>query len=393
MVYLDWAATSPPYAAVLDEMTACALKYYGNPSSLHEEGRLAAEKREEFRRRCAAVLACRPDELTLTSGGSESNNMVVTSLYQRRDRGRIIVSGLEHPAVWEPVQLLKKQGWEVKVLNPGPDGFIHPENLGKSISEDTKMLLVMGVHNESGAIQPLNELARVLRESSKRPIHFHSDLVQQLGKIPLNLNELDLDSASFSAHKIQGPRGVGLLYHRKPLGGLYTGGGQEQGLRPGTENLAALAGMTLAMENIPQTQEMLPAAVQRMDRLMEGIQKLPQARLLPEGRLENRDRFSPWILNCAFPPLPGEVLVRVLDEAGFAVSTGSACSSNKKSRTRGLEAMGIPHKTAFSSIRISQGCTSTMDEIEAFLDALGKAVSDLGQALWSSGSSSGSRMV
>ncbi len=381
MIYLDWAATSPPKAAVLDEMTACAMKYYGNPSSLHEEGRRAAEKREEYRRRCALVLGCKPEELLLTSGGSESNNMVLSSLYQRRDKGRIIISGLEHPAVWEPAQLLKKQGWEVKSLNPDSRGFILPEKLKKLVNEDTKMLLIMGVHNESGIIQPLKELAALLRETAKRPVHFHSDLVQQAGKIPLDLGTLDLDSASFSAHKFQGPRGVGLLYHKKPLAGIYRGGGQEMGSRPGTENLAAFAGMTLALEEIPQILEKLPEASRRMNRLMEGIKALPQAKLLPKGRFENRKRFSPWILNCAFPPLPGEVLVRVMDEAGFAISTGSACSSNKKSRTRALEAMGIPYKTAFSSIRISQGEETTMDEIEAFLETLGKEVSKLSRNL------------
>jgi cysteine desulfurase len=382
MIYLDWAATTPPTAPILKEMEHCAAEYYGNPSSLHAEGRKAAAKREEYRSRCAAVLGCDTPQIVFTSGGTESNNMITSSLYSRRDRGRIIVSGIEHPAVWNPVQTLARQGWEIKVINPSQGGLIRPEKLAKLITEETKMVLIMGLHNESGVIQPLAELVKTVREAgTKRPIHFHSDLVQAAGKIPLNLKELDLDSASFSAHKLQGPRGSGLLYVKKALGGLYEGGGQEGGLRPGTENLAGIAGMTLAFEKSREDLEKEGAARERMLRLMEGIREIPGALLLPEGRYENATNFSSRILSCAFPPLPGEVLVRVMDEAGFCISTGSACSSNRKSRTRALEAMGVSAKTAFSSIRISQGPDTTDDEIDALLDALREQSAQVGRAV------------
>ena len=382
MIYLDWAATTPPTPAILKEMTDCAAEYYGNPSSLHAEGRKAAARREEYRSRCAAVLGCEAKQIVFTSGGSESNNMITSSLYTRRDRGRIIISGIEHPAAWNPVQTLGKQGWEVKVVNPDPGGLIRPDKLAKLITEDTKMVLIMGVHNETGVIQPLSELVKTVREAgTKRPIHFHSDLVQAAGKIPVNLEELDLDSASFSAHKLQGPRGNGLLYLKKPLSGLYEGGGQEGGLRPGTENLAGIAGMTLAIESIPAALAREEDTRGRMKRLMEGVSALPGAVLLPEGRLEKDEHFCSRILSCAFPPLPGEVMVRVLDEAGFCVSTGSACSSNKKSRTRALEAMGVDAKTAFSSIRISQGPDTTDREIDAFLEALKAQTTIVGRAV------------
>ena len=382
MIYLDWAATTPPSDAILKEMESCAKEFFGNPSSIHGEGRKAAAKREEYRERCAAVLSCEPGQLVFTSGGTESNNMITSSLYSRRDRGRIIVSGIEHPAVWNPVQTLAKQGWEVKVINPSRGGLIRPEKLAKLITEDTKLVLIMGIHNESGVIQPLADLVKAVREAgTKRPIHIHSDLVQAAGKIPLNLKELDLDSASFSAHKLQGPRGNGLLYVKKPLAGLYEGGGQEGGLRPGTENLAGIAGMTLAFEKISEDLKKEDAARQRMQRLMEGIRELPGAELLPEGRYENAEHFSSRILSCAFPPLPGEVMVRVLDEAGFCISTGSACSSNKKSRTRALEAMGVSAKTAFSSIRISQGPDTTDEEIDALLHTLKEQVDQVGRAV------------
>jgi cysteine desulfurase len=382
MIYLDWAATTPPYGDIQNIMNETALSYYGNPSSLHQEGRRAHEKLEEMRSRCAAILGCIPQELIFTSGGTESNNMIISSLLTRRDKGRVIVSGIEHPSVWEPTQALSKQGWDVKVIKAGSNGLIRPEKLSRLLTEDTKMVLIMGVHNESGVIQPLNDLVEVTRTAeSKRPIHFHSDLVQYAGKLPLNLSSLGIDSASISSHKFRGPRGVGLLYEKKPLCGVYAGGDHERGLRPGTENLAGIAGMTVALERVPQALESSQAARRRMILLMNGIKEIPGARLLPQERLENDLHFTPWILNCALPPLPGEVLVRVMDEAGFALSTGSACSSQKKSRTRGLEAMGIDSKTAFSSIRISQGPSTTEEEISSLLRVLKEQASLLGRAI------------
>ena len=383
MIYLDWAATTPPLDDVLNEMTHTAKEFYGNPSSLHSEGKKSRSRLEEIRNRCAEVLDCPAENLIFTSGGSESDNLILGTLYTRRDKGRIIVSGIEHPAVWDPAQILSKHGWDIKVIKPGTDGVIRPEKLSKLLTPDTKMVLIMGVHNETGVIQPLKELIQTVRSyETGRTIHFHSDLVQSLGKIPLSLKELDLDSAAFAAHKIQGPRGIGLLYQKKPSAGLYTGGGQEKGIRPGTENLAAAAGMCVAMERSKQVVEVhLKAASQRMQMLITGIQGINGARILPENRPDNTADFSPWILNVSFPPLPGEVLVRVLDESGFAVSTGSACSSNKKSRTRALESMGIDHKTAFSSIRISQGPATTEKEIMAFLKTLKEQIAIVGRAV------------
>jgi len=382
MIYLDWAATTPPLPEISDIMADTAGHYMGNPSSLHSEGRKSNSLLQEMRSRCAAVLSCFPEELVFTSGGTESNNMVVSSLYSRRDKGRIIVSGIEHPSVWEPVQALSKQGWEIKVIHPGKEGLISCGKLQKLITEETRMVLIMGVHNETGVIQPLKELAGTVRSiPTKKAVHIHCDLVQAAGKIPLRLNELEIDSASFSAHKIRGPRGAGLLYQRQPLPGLYTGGGQEGGVRPGTENLAAIAGMTAAFERLPDALAATEEGRERMSLLMKGVESLPGALLIPEKRQDNEEFFTPWILNCSFSPLPGEVLVRVLDEEGFAVSTGSACSSNKKSRTRALESMGVSHQTAFSSIRISQGPATTTLEIEAFIDALRRQIDRVGKAV------------
>ena len=381
MIYLDWAATTPPDKEILQEYGTVSENYFANPSSLHQEGRKAGEKLEESRRKCAQVLGCLPENLYFTSGGTESNNLIISSLLRRRDRGRIIISGLEHPSLWEPVQALKKDGWEVKNLNPGSDGRIRPEKLTKLLSEETRMVVFMAVHNETGVVQPMKELIAAVRarEESRR-ILIHSDLVQTAGKYPFSLMEWDLDSASFSAHKIRGPRGIGLSYLKKPVIPLYTGGGQEKGLRPGTENLAGAAAMALALEKASRTDR--EAAERRAAYLINELKNIKGCRILPETRPDHSDYYSPWIVSCSLPPLPGEVLARVMDESGYAISTGSACSSNKKTRTRALESMGIDHQTAFSSIRISQGPTTTMEELESFIRALKEKVSLVGRAVY-----------
>lgn len=383
MIYLDWASTTPPDPEILNESLHVSQEYFANPSSLHRAGVKAGHKLSQLRKECASHLKCKAEQLYFTSGGTESNNLIVSSLLRRRDKGRIIISGLEHPSLWEPIQAMKNSGWEVKTLNPGSDGRIQASRLAKLLTDNTRMVLIMAVHNETGVIQPMEELISLVREKERetgRVIHFHSDLVQAMGKIPFTLEDWDLDSASFSAHKIRGPRGIGLLYLKKALQPLYTGGGQEKGMRPGTENLAGAAGLTFAMKKTVSTD--YDEAKKRMAHLVEGLQKIRGCRILPETRINQPEVYSPWIISCSFPPLPGEVLVRVMDEAGYAISTGSACSANKKSRTRALESMGIDTKTAFSSIRISQGPSTTMEEIESFLLALKEQAAIVGRAVF-----------
>ncbi len=383
MIYLDWAATTPASPEVLTTYVKEAENTFGNPSSLHQEGKRAHQRLEELRTSCSEILHCAPESLYFTSGGTESNNLVISSLLRRRDKGRIIISGLEHPSLWEPVQDLKKEGWEIKVINPGSDGRLSEKKLEKLLSDDTRMVIFMAVHNETGVIQPMENLIKTVREKESqlgRIIHIHSDLVQTAGKIPFTLKEWDLDSASFSAHKIRGPRGIGLIYLKRPLSPLYTGGGQEKGIRPGTENLAGAAALAKALELTCETD--FDAAAARMAYLMDALSSIRGCRILPESRIRNPAHYSPWMITCAIPPLPGEVLTRVMDEAGFAISTGSACSSNKKTRTRALESMGIDHNTAFSSIRISQGPTTTREDLEQFITALREQVEIVGRAVF-----------
>ncbi|MBB6480131.1 cysteine desulfurase family protein [Spirochaeta isovalerica] len=378
MIYLDWAATTPPYQEAIDVMANTMKNIYGNPSSAHAPGLEAKALLNESRKKCAEMLNCKADQIIFTSGGSESNNMIIYSLLKTRDKGEIIVCGLEHPAAGLPVQNMAKMGAKVKQLNPDKAGLIHPEKLAKAINEKTRMVIVMLLNNETGVIQPLEELIAVVREAEikyGRPIHFHSDMVQALGKIPVDLQKYNVDSASFSAHKFGGPRGIGILFLKKDREFLFLGGGQERGMRPGTENLASIASMTRALEL--SLQEDHKSMKKLMDLLLEGVSEIPNGEILPPERVSRRENYCDYILSLSFPPVPGEVLARVLNEKGFAISTGSACSTNKKSKTAALTVMGFDRRISFSSVRVSIGRDTTFEEVDEFLKTLGKTVEEL----------------
>ncbi len=237
-----------------------------------------------------------------------------------------------------------------------------------------------------GAVQPIADLVRVVRDwehEAGRPIHFHTDAVQALGKIPFSLEELGVDSAAFSGHKIGAPRGVGILFCRSPLSPLYKGGGQEEGLRSGTENLPGIAGFAAALEDWLGEGGDGPGEKPRelMDFLISGLRKLPGCRILPEERAAEPERFSPWILSAAFPPVPGEVLLRVLDGYGICISTGSACSSNRKKKEsqRSLRAMGLDGKVLMSAVRISLDWSTRREDLEELISVLDRELPILGR--------------
>ncbi|MDC7223500.1 MAG: cysteine desulfurase family protein [Spirochaetales bacterium] len=369
-VYLDWAATALPDEEIYREALEASLRFPGNPSALHQRGREAKAALEEDRSRCAALLGCPADRLFFTSGGSESNNTVLLSYLTDRKPGQIIVSTLEHASLSGPLEVLKKQGFSLKFIKPDHRGIISPDKLRKIINRDTRLVSIMAVHNESGAIQPLKELTGAVREFERnegsRPIHFHSDMVQAPGKMALNLTELDVDSASFSAHKIRGPKQSGLLYLKKNRAVLYRGGGQEGGIRPGTESLFNSRSMALSLEKWGKQVYRGEAAGLLLNKLAE----LKGIVFNPPARLSEPELYAPAIINFSLPPLPGEVLQRIADEKGFCLSTGSACSSNKKSQTDGLLSMGIDHNRAHCSVRISLGPTTTEEEVIRFIECL-----------------------
>ncbi len=375
MTYLDWAATAPPLQGLYDTMKEAGERLYGNPASIHEAGRNALEALNKAREICARSLHCSTEHIVFTSCGSESNNMVLFSLLKKRRTLKLITSAVEHPSIHYPALELKKMGIEVLFIPVDSLGRVNLEKLKAAMDADTGMVSIMHVNNETGAIQPIEEIAELIHTVSrytKRPIHFHTDAVQSLCKLPCLPDSLGVvDSASFSAHKIGGPKGTGMLYLREPLDFLYAGGGQEADLRPGTENVPGISGFAFALSKHQAVeQEDFVKAEYLMDILIRQLSAVPGCSILPEERISNRHVFSPYILNASFPPIPSEVLVRVMSDRGFAISTGSACSSLKAKQTRVLDAMGIPKRLSSSAVRISIGFDTTEEELLSFTETL-----------------------
>jgi len=380
-LYFDWAATAPPDPEIEKKINDISRQVFANPSSLHRAGRQADRLLGQCRKRLAAVLGCSAEEIVFTSGGTESNNMVLFSQLHRKSRRRIVISGIEHPSLYHPAGTLERFGFEVARVPAKRSGRVDPERLVAAIDENTVLVAIMLVNNETGAIQSVGEVAAALREHERRSggrIHLHTDAVQAFGKIPFEPQTLGVDSASLSAHKIRGPRGVGALYLRRQANPqfLYSGGGQESGKRPGTENLPGIYGFTLAAEKAARhLEENLEKAQGAMRAFIGKLSRIPGLELTNEGReREGYPAFSPFILNLSFPPLPGEVTVRVLEEEGMIISTGSACSSKNKDRFRVLENMHVPRKTAMSSVRISIGPDTDPGELLRLAEAIGRRI-------------------
>jgi cysteine desulfurase len=366
-VYLDWAA-----AAIPDYDSGGAP--FGNPSSKHAEGRKARETLEEARSRCAALLGVQEKQICFTSGGTESNALVIHSLILRGSLkdAPVLASTVEHPSVGENIAVLRRLGFRTGSIEVEKDGRITTASLERALKKYPagRFAAIMAVNNETGAVMDIPSLTSLIRSGRGAPVHVHCDMVQGAGKIPFKLSSWDVDSASISAHKLGGPRGIGLLYLKRPLEPVYTGGGQEGGLRPGTENTAGAVQLAACLERrLSSVTEAYAAAALRWRGLIRELKAMDRCTLIPEDRLEEDRRFSPYILQAAFRGIPGEVMVRALDDAGIAVSTGSACSSSSAER-RALAAMGVDETTAREGIRISQGWTTGGEDIERLVDAL-----------------------
>ncbi|MCD6120417.1 MAG: cysteine desulfurase, partial [Spirochaetales bacterium] len=326
IIYLDWAATSIPDTNIIEEMGSTALLKYGNPSSIHLKGIEASGILENSRAAIASALNIEKKDFIFTSGGTESNNLILYSLLRKfslesilKKRPRIILSGIEHSSCYEPAKFLEEMGFSLKYINTEKLGTADIESLKKYLNPNTVLVSLIFVNNETGVVQPVEKLTCTVKEYAEsigRFIHVHTDAVQALGKISLNLKQLGIDSASFSAHKIRGPRGIGGLFikDRKKITPLYTGGGQENGLRHGTENLPAIYGFAKAVEKyIPLIETNLKKIKLIKQNFLKEIKKLKNAVIIPEpanGLPE--ESFSPYILNVAFPPIPSEVTVRAL---------------------------------------------------------------------------------
>jgi cysteine desulfurase len=368
--YFDWAATAVPDTA--GDIT-CS---YGNPSSPHCEGRAARDALESARARCAAVLAVPPETLYFTSGGTESNCIPLYSVLARQGGGRLLASLGEHSSITANLQTLERLGKQTGHIHLDPLGMVTESLLAHTLEKyrDARFAAIMAVNNETGAITDIAALRNVLCGREGPPVHFHCDMVQAAGKMPLNLTACD--SASFSAHKIGGPRGIGLLYLKKPLEVLYSGGGQERNIRPGTENVAGALALAECLEKRARPEILsagYAAARGRWKRLLSAVTKTERCRLIPQERHIDDERFSPYIVQAAFRDVPGEVMARALDDMGFAVSTGSACSSASPERPV-LAAMGIEENLSLEGIRISQGWTTTEQEVDNLVAAISEVL-------------------
>jgi len=371
--YFDWASTAIPEYPAPDVSSADVSPSFGNPSSIHYEGRSAKEALESARKRCAGVLRVPPETLYFTSGGTEANCIVMFSHIVRQGGGRITASAGEHPSITENLRMLERLGKNTHTVPIDRSGRVTDAILSETLAKynNTRFTAIMAVNNETGTINDIAGL-RKITDSGGPPVLFHCDMVQALGKIPVDIEGWGIDSASFSAHKIGGPRGIGLLYSRKPPEALYSGGGQEKAVRPGTENVTGALALAQCLENSapPETVASEHAKAQaRCGRLIAALNAIDRCRIIPEERANGGAGFSPYILQAAFRDIPGEVMVRALDDLGFAVSTGSACSSTKPERPV-LSAMGVDAKLGLEGIRISQGKSTADGEIDLLLDAI-----------------------
>nr|AGS52390.1 cysteine desulfurase [uncultured bacterium contig00077] len=361
--YFDWAASS-----------------YGNPSSLHSEGRQAKQTLENARERCACVLNVPPENLYFTSGGTESNSIALFSNLAKKSNGRVIASLAEHSSVREGLETLDKMGKFTGSIAVDSCGRVTSDLLSKSLEKygDVRFVCCMAVNNETGAISDIPSLKEVLREKNGAPIHLHCDLVQATGKIPVDIPLWEIDSASISAHKLGGPRGIGLLYFRRKPEIFFTGGGQENGVRGGTENTEGAVLFADCLEKHARNDIVsneYAKARKRWNKLIDAFNQMERAVIIPGERekQEARDGFSPYIIQVAFRGIPGEVMARALDDLGFAVSTGSACASSSPERPV-LVAMGVEEKLRIEGIRISQGYDTTDEEIDLLLQAISEVL-------------------
>lgn len=373
--YFDWAATSPSDEDILRSSLEETISTWGNPSSMHAAGKEAHELLESARNRCAAVLSVPSEKVFFTSGGTESDHIPLLSVLNRPQKGTVLVSSLEHPAIRNQAEELKKCGWKIVVIPSTTGGMITPEAVVSCLTDDTVLVCVMAVNNETGAIQPVNEIADALTKASagKRRPKLHVDCVQAAGKIPFSLGYKGIDSAAFSAHKICGPRGIGILYLADMIEPFLRGGGQEKTIRSGTENVFGATAFSKCLERyyICQSNQ---NALDRFEQqkqytasFLEKISGIKPCTVIPAQRIEpaHASDYSPWVVQAAFSHIPGQVMLRALDAEGFSISTGSACSAHKNGRPV-LEAMNVAPDLRENAVRFSFGPHTTekaMDDL------------------------------
>ncbi|MGZ4902023.1 MAG: cysteine desulfurase family protein [Halobacteriota archaeon] len=376
MIYLDHAATTPMRPEVLESMRPYFLERFGNPSSLHASGLEARQAIEGARDQIARFIGAASREIIFTSGGTESDNMALRGvLHNSRDqRDHVITSMIEHPAVLETCQYIESLGHEVTYVPVDSEGRVSPADVGQAIKDNTRLISIMHANNEIGSIQPIAEIGAI---AAAHNVYMHTDAVQSVGKIPVNVNDLNVSMLSLSAHKIYGPKGVGCLYVRKgtPLRPLLFGGGHERGLRSGTENVPGIVGLSEAMRHVIEDFSENERIQSLSDLLIDTVlHEIPDTRLNGgrAHRLPNNANFS-------FSFIEGESLVLRLSAKGVAASTGSACSSKKLEPSHVLLAIGLDPVDAHGSLRLTLGRDTTQADIDYVCGLLPSVVDDLRQ--------------
>jgi cysteine desulfurase len=373
LIYLDNAASTKIHDDVLDSMIPYLKEQYGNPSSIHRYGRLARKAIEKARKQIAFLINADPSEILITSGGTESNNTALNGIAMKKPSSHIITSSIEHDAILEPCKKLSKNGFDVDYVSVDNFGMVDPVNIENKITEKTSIVSIMFGNNEVGTIQPISEIAKICNSHN---VFFHTDAVQAIGKIPINVKELGVDLLSISSHKLYGPKGIGALYIKNgiDIDPVILGGGQEDGLRSGTENVANIVGFGKACEI---AKERLVENTSHMNKLRISLiekihNEIPKVTLNghPQSRLPNNAHFT-------FLGINGEDLIIKLDEYGIAASTGSACSVNTQKASHVLESMGFSLEQITGSLRLTVGIFNDEKEITQTVDTLKKIIQEL----------------
>lgn len=372
MIYFDNSATTKPFPEVINSFVKVSTDYFGNPSSLHGMGGQAEKLLSQARTQVAALLSVKQNEIIFTSGGTEGNNLAIKGValaYQERGK-HLITTTIEHASVRGPFKQLEEMGFDITEVPVDSTGRVHVDDIRKAIRPDTILVSVMHVNNEVGTIQPIEEIGQLLKNYPK--IRFHVDHIQGIGKVPLSLNESDIDLCTLSAHKFHGLKGTGLLFVREgvKIHSLFTGGSQEGKVRSGTENVAGVVGMAKALR---LTLEKMKNETEHLNRVLHelrnGLEKMA-------GVMINtpKEFAAPHILNFSIPHMRSEVFVHALEEKGIYVSTTSACSSKQKTISNTLVAMGIAKERAGSAIRVSLSYNNTMDEVKKVLSTVEETI-------------------
>lgn len=371
-IYVDNAATTKMSRTAIDAMMPYMDEIYGNPSSLHSVGQSANEAITSARKRMAACLGCDAREIIFTSGGSEADNHAITSaarIGERLGKKHIISTAFEHHAVLHTLNRLEKEGFEITLLDVHENGLVTPQQVSDAIREDTCLVTVMFANNEIGTIQPIEEIGAVCRDKG---VLFHTDAVQAVGHLHIDVNKQNIDMLSLSAHKFHGPKGVGALYAKRGirLTNLIEGGAQEQGRRAGTENIPAIMGMVAALEEACNHIDENAKAVSALrDRLISGLSEIPHGVL--NGDAVHR---LPGNVNFCFEGIEGESLLLLLDDKGVYASSGSACTSGSLDPSHVLLAIGRPHEIAHGSLRLTLSEGTTAEEVDYVIGAVKEVV-------------------